>query len=125
MSNCFHRTVVGTSTISESAETSDKSVDENQNVANDHVMTENISTDFIYLEQEQIDEILGVQMPISKENEACSATTNKENINVLSNSNQTNNMMMPQFKDFVMRNSAFTPYITGCVVNFNVSMNKQ
>jgi hypothetical protein len=29
-----------------------ESVDENQNVANDHVMTENISTDFVYLEQE-------------------------------------------------------------------------
>jgi hypothetical protein len=31
----------------------------------------------------------------------------------------------PLFKDFVMENSAFTPYIIGCVVNFNVSMNKQ
>jgi hypothetical protein len=36
------------------------------------------------------------------------------------NSNQANNMMMPQFKDFFMGNSAFTPYITECVVNFNV-----
>ena len=26
---------------------------------------------------------------------------------------------------FYVGNSAFTPYITGCVVNFNVSMNKQ
>jgi hypothetical protein len=25
----------------------------------------------------------------------------------------------------ILGNSAFTPYITGCVVNFNVSMNKQ
>jgi dTDP-D-glucose 4,6-dehydratase len=57
MSNFLHRTVVGTSTVSESAETSDESVDENQNIANDHVMTENISTDFVYLEQEQIDEL--------------------------------------------------------------------
>jgi hypothetical protein len=123
ISNFWHRTVVGTSTVSESAETSDESVDENQNVANDHNMTENIRTDFVYLEQEQIDELLGVQMP--KENDTLSAITNKENINVLPSSNQSNNMMMPQFKHCVMGNSAFTPYITGHVVNFNESMNKQ
>jgi dTDP-D-glucose 4,6-dehydratase len=125
MSNFLHRTVVGTSTVSESAETSDESVDGNQNVANDHAMRGNISTDFVYLEQEQIDEHLGVQMPMSTENETLSAITNKENINVLPSSNQSNNMMMPQFKQCVMGNSDFTPYISGCVVDFNVSMNKQ
>jgi hypothetical protein len=52
MSNFLHRTFIGTSTVSESAETSDESVDGNQNVANDHAMTDNISTDFVYLEQE-------------------------------------------------------------------------
>ena len=52
---------------------------------------------------------------------AVNIPNNQTPLQVVSNSKQQNNMMMAQFQDIV--NSSFTPYITGCVVNFNVTVN--
>ena len=92
--------------------------------------------DILYLNQEQINELL-VPMPaeidlnnnqnksgsvIQNKSDAVIIQNNQAPLQVVSNSNQQNNMMMPQLQDII--NSSFTPYTTGCVVNFNVTVNK-
>jgi len=135
LSNFLH-TSVATETV--------ESTTEQLQIENNSVdmVDESTVQDILYLDQEQINELL-VPMPAeidlnNNQNKSGSVIQNTSDgvmqnksdaviipnnqTQVVSNSNQQNNMMMPQFQDIV--NSSFTPYITGCVVNFNVTVNK-
>lgn len=129
MSNFLH-TSVAIETV--------ESTTEQLQIGNNSVdmVDESTVQDTLYLNQEQINELL-IPMPAeidlnNKQNKSGSVIQNKSDaviiqnnqtpLQVVSNSNQQNNMMMPQFQDII--NSSFTPYITGCVVNFNVTVNK-
>ena len=93
------------------------------------MVDESTVQDILYLNMEQINELL-IPMPAeidlnNKQNKSGSVIiqNNQTPLQVVSNSNQQNNMMMPQFQD-IINSFTRTRYITGCVVNFNVTVNK-